>query len=119
MVLFDEWRGQGISSVLGLCCSLQDDTPVCQHDCLVVNGTSEFKNIYLHCTAARMLTSGQPPETRNRVLTSGHPPGTQKHHLPSAVRAFMFLARRIQPFLPLLDCDVEFCVITIESFFSC
>ena len=31
--------GDGVSSVLGLSCSLQDDMPVCQHDCLVVNGT--------------------------------------------------------------------------------
>ena len=32
----------------------------------------------LHYTAARVLTSGHPPETRTRVLTSGHSPGTQK-----------------------------------------
>ena len=35
--------------------------------------------------------------------------------LLSAVRAFVFLARRIQPFLSLVDCEVEFCV-TIYSF---
>ena len=34
-------------------------------------------------------------------------------HLPSAVRAFIFLARRIQPFLSLVDRDVEFCVLKI------
>ena len=34
-------------------------------------------------------------------------------HLPSAVRVLMFLARRIQPFLSLVDCKVEFCVLTI------
>ena len=34
-------------------------------------------------------------------------------HLPSAVRALIFLARRIQPFLSLVDCEVEFCVLTI------
>ena len=32
-------------------------------------------------------------------------------HLRSAVRAFIFLARRIQPFLSLVDREVEFCVI--------
>ena len=32
---------------------------------------------------------------------------------PSAVRAFFFLARRIQPFLSLVDREVEFCVLTI------
>ena len=34
-------------------------------------------------------------------------------HLPSAVRALIFLARSIQPFLSLVDRDVEFCVPTI------
>ena len=33
-------------------------------------------------------------------------------HLPSAVRALIFLARRIQPFLSLVDREVEFCVLT-------
>ena len=31
----------------------------------------------------------------------------------SAVRALIFLARRIQPFLSLVDREVEFCVLTI------
>ena len=34
-------------------------------------------------------------------------------HLLSAVRAFIFLARRIQPFLSFVDREVEFCVLTI------
>ena len=34
-------------------------------------------------------------------------------HLLSAVLALIFLARRIQPFLSLLDREVEFCVLTI------
>ena len=34
-------------------------------------------------------------------------------HLVSAVLAFIFLARRIQPFLSLVDREVEFCVLTI------
>ena len=34
-------------------------------------------------------------------------------HLPSAVHAFIFLAIRIQPFLSLVDREVEFCVLTI------
>ena len=33
-------------------------------------------------------------------------------HLPSAVRAVIFVARRIQPFLSLVDREVEFCVLT-------
>ena len=34
-------------------------------------------------------------------------------HLLSAVHALMFLARRIQPFLSLVDREVEFCVLKI------
>ena len=37
-------------------------------------------------------------------------------HLRSAVRALFFLARRIQPFLFLVDREVEFCVLAIASF---
>ena len=37
-------------------------------------------------------------------------------HLLSAVLALIFLARRIQPFLSLVDREVEFCVLTIISF---
>ena len=72
----------GVLSVLGLSYPLQDDTPVCLHGCLVVNGIStSIMYIYLHGKAARVLTSGHSPETRTRVLTSGHPPGTQKQSL--------------------------------------
>ena len=34
------------------------------------------------------------------------------NHLASAVLAYFFLARRIKPSLSLVDCDVEFCVLT-------
>ena len=34
-------------------------------------------------------------------------------HLPSAVLALIFLARRVQPFLSLVDREVEFCVLAI------
>ena len=37
-------------------------------------------------------------------------------HPLSAVRALIFLARRIQPFLSLVDREVEFWVLTIQSF---
>ena len=40
-------------------------------------------------------------------------------HLPSAVLALIFLARRIQPFLSLVDREVEFCVLTIQSSSTC
>ena len=35
-------------------------------------------------------------------------------HLPSAVRALIFVARRIQPFLSLVDREVEFCIRTLN-----
>ena len=34
-------------------------------------------------------------------------------HLPSAMHELIFLARRFQPFLSLVDSEVEFCVLTI------
>ena len=37
-------------------------------------------------------------------------------HLPSAVRAVIFLARRIQPFLSLVDRELEFCVLKADSY---
>ena len=44
----------------------------------------------------------------------GHTTGFLIHHLLSAVRALIFLARRIQPFFSLVDREVEFfCVLTI------
>ena len=40
-------------------------------------------------------------------------------HLPSPTLALFFIARRIQPFLSLVDRDVEFCVLTNQSFSTC
>ena len=51
----------------------------------------------------------QPGSHRRNVTQDFHP-------LLSAVRALIFLARRIQPFLSLVDREVEFCILTIESF---
>ena len=39
-------------------------------------------------------------------------------YLPSAVRALNFLTRRIQPFLSLVEREVEFCVPTIFTIFN-
>ena len=38
---------------------------------------------------------------------------TEFLHLPSAVLALTFLAGRIQPFLPLVDREVELCVLML------
>ena len=63
-------------SVVYLCRSIS------LHDCLMVNGTSKSMiNIPSHGTAARVLTSGHPPETKLRVLTYGHSPGPLKHDI--------------------------------------
>ena len=40
-------------------------------------------------------------------------------HLPSAVLTLIFLARRIQPFVSLVDREVEFCVLTNKAFSTC
>ena len=40
-------------------------------------------------------------------------------HLPSAVLALIFLVRRIQPFLSLVDREVDFCLLTNQSFSTC
>ena len=40
-------------------------------------------------------------------------------HLPSAVLALIFIARRIQPSLSLADREVEFCVPLNKSFSNC
>ena len=52
----------------------------------------------------------------NGRTSRGHTGGRSHRiftHLLSAVRALIFLARRIQPFLSLVDREVEFCVLTI------
>ena len=44
---------------------------------------------------------------------------TEFLHLPSAVLALIFIARRIQPPLSLVDREVGFCVPTNEWFSTC
>ena len=53
-----------------------------------------------------------------RRTSRGHTGQEEGHtgfltHLLSAVHALIFLARRIQPFLSLVDREVEICVLTI------
>ena len=40
-------------------------------------------------------------------------------HLPPAVLALIFLARRVQPFISLIDRDIEFRVQTNRPFSAC
>ena len=70
------------------------------HDCLVVNGTSKLIIIYLYGTAARVLTSGHPPETITRVLTYGHSPGPLKHDIGIGLRRFVNLFRYSRKWKP-------------------
>ena len=90
----------------------------------------------LNCTLTLIAMQGHKKNYKNNVVTcvfvfSSHPFWTSSSldvpagvtqeeghtgfliHLPSAVRALIFVARRIQPFLSLVDREVEFCVLTI------
>ena len=55
--------------------------------------------------------TGERPHRRKVTLEEGHTGFLI--HLLSAVHAFIFLARRVQPFLFLVDREVEFCVLMI------
>ena len=55
-------------------------------------------------------TSGLWTYTGRVTQEEGHP---EFLHLPSAVFALIFLARRIQPLLSLVDREVDVCVLTI------
>ena len=54
----------------------------------------------------------QPGSHRRKVTQEESHTGFLTHLL-SAVRALIFLARRIQPFLSLVNREVELCVLTI------
>ena len=77
---------------------LQDEAPVC-HNCSVVNGTSKFITVNVLWSLARA------PE--------------QLLHLPSAVLALIFVAKRIQPFLSIVDRESNLCLLMIQSFSTC
>ena len=69
------------------------------------------------CVCVFFLPTYSGRQVRGRT-SRGHTGGRSHHtgfliHLPSAVLASIFLARRIQPFLSLIDREVEFCVLTI------
>ena len=72
--------------------------------------------IVLHYLLCVCVFSSHSFWTSNGRTSRGH---TQEEgntgfsfHLVSAVLALIFLARRIQPFLSLVDREVEFCVLT-------
>ena len=63
--------------------------------------------VVLFILDVRFIEMYQPGSQRSKVTQD------VSSNLPSAVLALTFLARRIQPFLFLVDREVEFCVLTI------
>ena len=63
--------------------------------------------VILFILDVRFIEMYQPGSQRSKVTQD------VSSNLPSAVLALTFLARRIQPFLFLVDREVEFCVLTI------
>ena len=61
------------------------------------------------------IYSGRQDVPAGFTQEEGH---TGFSHLPSAMLTLFFLARRIQPFLSLVDREVEFCVLKIKTFFT-
>ena len=71
--------------------------------------------MYLLCVCCHPIYSGRQVSGRT---SRGHIGGRSHPSFLYAVLALIFLAR-IQPFLSLVDHDVEFCVLTISSFSTC
>ena len=78
--------------------------------------TVQYVNIYMHYYYCCVCVFSSHPFWTSMDVPAGV---TQEEghtgfliHLPSAVRALIFVARRIQPFLSLVDREVEFCVLT-------
>ena len=70
----------------------------------------------VHCVCVCVFSS-HPFWTSSSLDVPAGVPQEEGHtglliHLPSAVRALIFVARRIQPFLSLVDREVQFCVLT-------
>ena len=76
------------------------------------------QHIYIHiCIICVCVFSSHPFWTSSSLDVPAGVTQEEGHtgfliHLPSAVRALIFVARRIQPFLSLVDREVEFCVLT-------
>ena len=84
---------------------------------VVVNGVAILGFCRSHCTCVCVFSSHSLWTSSSLDVPAGV---TQEEghtgffiHLLSAVRALIFLTRRIQPFLSLVDCEVESCVLTI------
>ena len=84
-----------------------------------VHSLSVHTNMYYECSSVCVVCvfSSHPFWTSSSLDVPAGVTQEEGHtgfliHLPSAVRALIFVARRIQPFLFLVDREVEFCVLT-------
>ena len=94
--------------------STQRESTQTQQYQFIVNKTKHFEYIIklnLGSNAVHVAREDNGRTSRGHTGEEGHTGFLI--HLPSAVRAFVFFARRIQPFLSLVDREVEVCVLTI------
>ena len=78
------------------------DLPCCGHCSFSMGGVCVFSSHSFWTSSSLDVPAGVTQDHTGFLI-----------HLFSAVRALIFLARRIQPFLSLVDREVEFCVLTI------
>ena len=71
------------------------------------------------CVCCHPIYSGHQACGRTSQGHTGGEDHTGFLHLPSAVLPLVFVARRIQPFLFLVDREVELCALTNQSFSTC
>ena len=98
--------------------SLQPMFPPKRFDKGMLEGLDAFRLFFKNCcTSCVCVFSSHPFWTSSSLDVPAGVTQEEGHtgfliHLPSAVRALIFVARRIQPFLSLVDREVEFCVLT-------
>ena len=80
------------------------DLPCCGHYSFSMGGACVFSSHSFWTSSSLDVPAGVTQEEGHTGFLI---------HLPSAVRALTFLARRTQPFLSLVDREVELCVLTI------
>ena len=111
------WLGFGVCCALGV----QGAISLLSWFCFaarfsICSLTGTYTRIY-HYTMCVCVFSSHPFWTSSSLDVPAGVTQEEGHtgfliHLPSAVHALIFLARRIQPFLSLVDREVEFCVLT-------
>ena len=74
--------------------------------------TYEYSSVCVCVFSSHSFWTSSSLDVPAGVTQEEGPTGFLIHRL-SAVRALIFLPRRIQPFISLVDREVEFCVLTI------